>query len=140
MTRKLPPLLQDIADCVGLDVALKLAEAKGGQRISVPGKMRRDHWLALLLGFEKAQAFSAYVTDGNSVHLDVPFGPATNRYAATQALIDKGLSANEIAAKMDITRRTVFDRKAKMQKCLAPPQKDAVAQLDFFAQKPAKEG
>lgn len=115
MSLSLPPVLQEIADIIGLDAALKLAQAKGGQRVAIPGTVRDGHWLVGLLGREKADELSAYLTDGNRVHLDVPFGPTmnANRYRRTYELLDNGKSANEVARALGTTRRTVQRRNAK---------------------------
>ena len=113
----LPPLLAELADIIGLEATMTLAEHHGGQRIAVPGKMKPDHWLAGLLGFEAATALSAYVTDGNRVHLDIPYGPAwtkADKWRRTAEMIDKGKSANEIAQALGLTRRAVFDRKKRL--------------------------
>ena len=42
---KLPPLLREIADCVGVDNAMKLSKELGGQRFRIPraGTINKDH-------------------------------------------------------------------------------------------------
>jgi hypothetical protein len=130
----LPPLLAELSDIIGLDATLELAKAKGGQRIAVPGKMHQRHWLAQLIGLEAAELLSGYVTDGNRVHLDIPFGPtrsAADRYRRTKALLDRGMSANEIAAATGVHRRTVFNRKRAIEQAEGRDT-DADAAPDLF--------
>ena len=112
----LPQILQEIAEVINLDAALKLAEAKGGQRISIPGHLRSDHWLVDVMGMDNAQAFCKYFTNGSRVHLEVPFGPTSSqarREALIARLIKEGKSANQIAAAAHVTRRTVFAKRVK---------------------------
>lgn len=116
MTQRLPPILQEIAEVISLDAAIKLAEAKGGQRIAIPTKLRDDHWLIDVLGSDDAIALCGYFANGTRVHMDVPFGPtsdAARREAMIAKLIKEGKSANEIAQACRFTRRTAFAKKAK---------------------------
>ncbi len=127
MIIRLPPGLRDIADVIGLDAALKLAQAKGGQRIAVPGRICDGHWLIEVMGREKAEELSRYLTDGNRIHLDVPFGPThsgARRNALTYQMLDNGASANEVAAATGVTRRTVFRQKAKRDGSALPREDD----------------
>ncbi len=65
----LPPQLQEISNVIGLASALKLAEAKGGQRITIPGTVRDGHWLVELLGMDKARSLSQYFTNGSRISI-----------------------------------------------------------------------
>ena len=116
MTTSLPPILQEIAEAISLDAAIKLAEAKGGQRIAIPTVLKDDHWLIDVLGKENALALCDYFANGTRFHLDVPFGPtsdAARREAMIAKMIKEGKSANQIAAAGRFTRRTAFAKKAK---------------------------
>ena len=112
----LPQILKEIAEAINLDTALKLAEAKGGQRISIPGRIGPDHWLVDVMGMDNAKAFCKYFTNGSRIHLDVPFGPTSTharREVLIARLIKEGKSANEIAAAVHVTRRTIFAKLAR---------------------------
>lgn len=114
MSRPLPPILAEIAEVISFQAAMRLAEAKGGQRISIPSKVYEGHWLVEVLGMKDATAFSNYFTNGSNVYLDVPFGPTSfraRREARIAKMIEEGKSANEIAAANQITRRYVFEKK-----------------------------
>lgn len=116
MKPTLPPLLQEITDVISFDAAIKIAEAFGGQRISVPGKVHQGHVLVAVLGMKDAVAFCHYFTGGSRVHLDVPFGPTSHkaqREARIAKMVALGKSANEIAKASQMTRRNAFHKKAR---------------------------
>jgi hypothetical protein len=127
LTAKLPPLLQEIADVVGLAAAMKLAEIKGGQRVFVPDAVDADHWLAQLIGTDKATALAFYFTHDGGVHLDIPKGELLRRAQRNDLiakLIADGRSANDIAAAVDLTRRHIFRKKRQMKDGADNPQTD----------------
>lgn len=126
MTETLPPLFDELTAIIGLPAVLKLAGAKGGQRISVPGTIKDGHWLSELLGLDVAQKFADYVTNGARIDLDIPFGPSKGfkKLARTQAMIEQGLSSNQIAKSLDMTRRGVNKQKAKLR------QMDGITPID----------
>lgn len=132
----LPDSLQEIADTISLDVALRLAQSKGGQRISIPAKMHKDHWLAELLGFEDAQKLSHFFTHEGRIHFDVPYGPTSTaaiREARIARMVRDGCSANEITYAMKISRRTAFYKKQRYGTgSNIIPDHD---QFDFFKEK-----
>ncbi len=116
----LPPLLAEIAEVVGIDAALAIAEAKGGQRVTIPGRLSNGHWLVKAIGRDKAEQISAHFVAGSGgrLGLDIPLGP-TGSYLAerrrrhrlvTQALAD-GATTNQAAQRAGITRRSVFRQK-----------------------------
>jgi len=87
MSRHLPALLSEIAEVVGealkdrkagVEAALKLAQAKGGQRVHIPAQARADHWLAQTLGQRAADAICAHYRVGEEgergAELDIPLG------------------------------------------------------------------
>ncbi|MBA4783372.1 MAG: hypothetical protein H2045_09170 [Rhizobiales bacterium] len=118
MSNKLPPVLAEMADFIGLKATLELVEAKGGQRIHIPlvKTITPEHWLAQLIGIEAAHSLSRAYCHQGGVPLDIPI--FTNNYLKYrnreyQRLESLGYSANEIATMMQITRRSVFKRRRK---------------------------
>lgn len=130
----LPPLLAEIAGVVGLDAALRLAEKKGGGRITVPARAPDGHWLVELLGREAADKLCDHYREvgpegvGRGRNLDLPVGPAGTLVAAQRdarrrvlAAIEGGMSAEEAARQAGVTRRTAY--RAKKGKLEDPRQR-----------------
>lgn len=110
----LPPLLAEIAEAAGIDAALAIAEAKGGQEVFIVSRLRPDNWLVVAVGREKAECISAHFCSGRyRQKLNIPFGPkgsylAERRRRAralTEALSD-GATANEMAKAAGVTNRS----------------------------------
>ena len=119
----LPALLFEIAEVAGIDAALAVAEAKGGQRVVVPTRLRPDHWLVVAVGMEKAELICRHFTSGHvRQELDIPLGPAgsylAERRRRARALVEaqeQGRSANQIAADVGITERSVRRFRARQR-------------------------
>lgn len=117
----LPQLLAEIADVVGIDAALAIAEAKGGQAVSIPSRMADDHWLVRAIGRDKALALSHHFGSGvRRVQLEVPLGPSGSyladrrrRARLVREALAEGTTANEAARRAGITRRSVHRQKAR---------------------------
>lgn len=108
----LPGVLAEIAEVGGLDAALKIAERRGGARMSVPAQLSEDHWLVELLGLDTARRLSEHFTSGKtSQEFEVPLGPTGSRrqlQAAIRRLIAEGnIAGDEIARRLRIAGRTV---------------------------------
>lgn len=56
----LPGSLAEIAEIIGREGALRLVDTCGGTRIFIPRKLRVQHKLVTLLGFEQAQRLSLH--------------------------------------------------------------------------------
>ncbi|PWE52136.1 helix-turn-helix domain-containing protein [Metarhizobium album] len=135
---QLPALLVEIADVIGLPAALKLAEAKGGQQVFIPNQVEPDHWLAQLLGLNDAQQLASYFThETGAKGIVVPKAEAL-RYGRRMELVKKllaeGRSANDIAARANLTRRDVFRKKQQLR------ERQQLPQLDLFADKKIDQG
>ena len=123
MTR-LPDQLQDISNVIGLRDALKLAAAKGGQRISIPGKLKEDHWLSQLLGFEVAQKLCQHITNGSRIAIEMPRGPTSSsakRNSEIFDMLDAGRAVNDIASAFGVSRRWVLLLKSQRTRGVATP-------------------
>lgn len=103
----LPGVLGQIAEEIGQEVALKLAEARGGRSIYVPQHPTAKTELAKVVGVEAAAQIKELLGRGD---LAVPCGSlrGTNgRRARIQALLAEGKSQGEIAEIVDVSLRTV---------------------------------
>ncbi|OCP17454.1 MULTISPECIES: hypothetical protein [unclassified Ensifer] len=122
MTSTLPGLLGDIADIVGPEVALAIAQSHGGTRVAIPPRAEPGHWLTELVGEEVADKICrglAILEDGRlkGVRSEViPLGPSSvlkqARRRAHQALTN-GASAREAARHSGLHERTIWRMKAK---------------------------
>jgi len=110
----LPALLAEIAGVAGIDAALAIAEAKGGQEVFVVARLKPENWLVRAVGLQRAQLLSDHFCSGRSRQkLTIPLGPAGSynalRQRTAKALGDaasRGASANEMAAAAGVTERT----------------------------------
>lgn len=127
----LPPLLNEIADVAGVDAALALADARGGSRVTIPAKLKADHWLNEVVGPEAAEKLCKHFRVGlerqKGAQLDIPLGPKSplnSLLHTNQRKIDEMLSAgirpDEIARTLKVHRTTVFRRQALLRD---PPPK-----------------
>ncbi|TCR70504.1 helix-turn-helix domain-containing protein [Bosea sp. BK604] len=111
---ELPALLAEIAEVAGIDAALAIAEAKGGQEVFVVARLTPDNWLVQTVGAGKAQLLSDHFCSGRSRQkLTIPLGPAGSfnawRQRTARALAEaasRGASANQMAAAAGVTERT----------------------------------
>ncbi|MGO4735959.1 helix-turn-helix domain-containing protein [Bosea sp. 2KB_26] len=111
----LPPLLAEIAGVAGIEAALAIASAKGGQEVFVVARLRPENWLVQAVGIGKAQALSDHFCSGRSRQkLVIPLGPAgsylAERRRRARSMAEaaaRGASANEIASAAGVTTRTV---------------------------------
>lgn len=111
----LPPRLAEIAEIVGLDAALRLAEIRGGARLMFPRKVKPDHWLAQELGQDKAEALCEHFSSTGGVPIEIPLGPTGSAAELRQAvdrLIVEGISAEEIARRLRVSARNVRRRRS----------------------------
>ena len=113
--RRLPELLQSIADVVGLDAALAIAGYYGGQKLYFPAaKWLEDghpSWIVDLIGREKAVLLARRLFASGGFELVVPSGPTSGsalKYLKIKELRGRGFSVNEISREIGAHRRTVF--------------------------------
>lgn len=101
------PLLNRIADVAGERAALILGRKKAGQQIYIPEKIKPDHWLSEMVGFEPASKISE---KWGSRHIIIPpalGGDKRRRTATIARLIDQGYSVNKIVEMTGVARSTV---------------------------------
>lgn len=110
----LPALLAEIADIAGIESALAVARAKGGQEVFIASRLDSSNWLVQAVGLDKAKLISQHFCSGRSRQkLSVPLGPAggylaerRRRAKLMREAVEQGASANEIAAAARVTNRT----------------------------------
>jgi hypothetical protein len=117
----LPPILSAIADAAGLEAALKIAQAHGGTRVTVPTLADGDNWLTALVDAEVAAAVIDAL--GAAQRVDIPLDPngpfARSRRQRNQAYAElEASNASEkiIARSLGITQRAVRLRRAKSRR------------------------
>lgn len=105
MTMALPHSLIDIAETLGLPLALRLMAAFGGQELRIPKEPVPGHPILKALGETDGRALCQYLADEK---IYVPHGrPARNARAAVLELERKGRSRREIARLLGLSQRHV---------------------------------
>lgn len=120
----LPAVLRRIADAVGVEAALALADARGGRRIHVPKHMLAAHWIVREIGMERARRLAA-VFGGEQIDLPASRTGATKaaRRRCDHALA-QGASLDEAARVSGLTRSTVQWRRKHKLRVARGPQGD----------------
>jgi len=113
----LPSLLRQVAERFGLEPALRLAEAFGGQQVKLPRCARIDHALARRVGLG---VHAWLVEHYGGERITIPMGPrhpdkvrAAHRLAEVARLTGLGHSTAEIARQLLIHERHVRDLRAR---------------------------
>lgn len=125
--RELPGVLREIAEVVGVEAAVRIADLRGGARVNIPSRVTPDCWLSLAVGEDKAKALSRHFTSGyTSIEILVPLGPTGAR--AEQAreierLLNEGLSGGQIARQLRISHRTVTRHKLRLRRMTQTTEK-----------------
>ncbi|PIW30394.1 MAG: hypothetical protein COW30_02480 [Rhodospirillales bacterium CG15_BIG_FIL_POST_REV_8_21_14_020_66_15] len=99
MTTPLPHGLQVIAEAAGVEVALEIALARGGSRLTIPQKAEGSI-LVDLVGIDAARKI---VNDLSGERIEIPSG----KRLLSDWLRDKGWSQERRAMKLRTSRRTV---------------------------------
>jgi hypothetical protein len=128
---RLPGVLAEVQEAVaealgdpaaGERAALALARARGGRRAFIPVRARDDHWIVQALGRPAAEAVMRHFRGGSAgAELDIPLGPVgtykqqrAERARAMDQALKAGLSANEAAAQVGVTRRSVYKARERL--------------------------
>lgn len=119
----LPLVIAEIAEVAGLDAAWALARSKGGQQVFIPARIKADHWLSKLVGFDAAQKICEhYSTNGRGDDILIPMASTARKAQALQRAMASGLKVDQAAAAAGVHRRTVF-RHRRRAKDAAPAQR-----------------
>lgn len=116
----LPDSIREMAETIGLRLALRVVQEFGGRDIDFPARPHDLHPVIVALGKEDGYAICKYMS-GSSMSVPVCRTPRNWR-AEIKRLEEEGLSRGEIARRLGITQRWV--RKVAN----APPSK----QTDLF--------
>ena len=100
----LPASLQDVAETLGLRVAVALIEHFGGLEIKPPSRPRPDHPIIKALGAEDGNALFAFLGGGS---MYVPHNRTTSARADILKLEAEGKNRAEIARILGISQRHV---------------------------------
>lgn len=128
MSDDLPGILGEIAVVAGVEAARKLAVAKGGQRVRIPGRLRPGCWLIECVGETAAASivehFRVINADGRPQGLDVelPIAFAGSIARATRLAretvtrtIEAGGSVREAARRAGVTERAAWKMKRRLR-------------------------
>ncbi|MFB2531014.1 helix-turn-helix domain-containing protein [Paracoccus sp. p3-h83] len=101
----LPASLVDVAETLGLRVALSLIQNYGGTEVKFPVRPRPDHPVIKALGEVDALALCEFL-GGQQIY--VPHArPARSRRPEVLDLAERGLSRAEIARRLGLSQRYV---------------------------------
>lgn len=109
------PTLNKIADAAGERAALILGTERAAQEFYVPhpAYITRDHWIAKLVGLDKARAI-AEVFGGGNIQMPASLGGEKRKRAQVLAqMIADGRSVNQITRVTGVSRQTVYNHRAK---------------------------
>lgn len=129
----LPEVLQRIADCTDVGVALSLASVRGGVRITIPKNVEGSD-LATIVGLDAAKKIAKELGHGQCM---IPCGPVSGergrREVAMRVLKNDG-TAVQAALAADISERTVWRLKARLK----DDETDSLPLFQNETQKPAQ--
>ena len=103
----LPGVLAYIAEEISVDVAVRLAETRGGREVYIPQAPDEDCKLTSLVGLNAARQISQLLGHGTLLVPCGNIGGANGRRARIEELWRLGLSQPRIAAEVDVHTRTV---------------------------------
>lgn len=103
-TEGLPASLVDLAETLGLVVALRLVQAYGGQEIRFPRRPGPNHPVIKALGDRDGHAVCRFL-DGAMIY--IPHGRARANRRAVAGLEEKGHTRGQIARILGISQRHV---------------------------------
>lgn len=106
--QNLPKSLVEVAEVIGLPATRKLVETHGGTRVFVPRRLKTQHKLANLLGFEKARRLSAHF-GGES--LNIARAASIHRAKRNVNIVrcyDAGRRVPSLAQEHGLTERQIY--------------------------------
>lgn len=120
----LPPLLAEIAEVIGLPLALKLAAECGGTYVYISTRPRADNAAARVIGLEAMRKLGKHFGAGL---IEMPVATSVHR-SRRNALIRRsaklGLSQSQLARRYNLTVRHI--------RRICSPGSDDERQLDMF--------
>ena len=121
-----PAQLREIASVAGMDAALAIVRAKGGQEVWIPRHAEPDHWLAHVVGPEIAERICAHycITDADgrevgNVRIYVPMAGAGLIASARQQIVDdvveRKMTVRDAARRAGLSERAAHRALAKIR-------------------------
>ena len=128
-------VLGEIEAEAGRDVANRIAAAKGGSRVFIPGSARPHHWLTDLVGLDAAKKVCWLFRGAGEggTYVKIPKGEMTFQQRARkriEELLGEGMSLDKIALEVGVDLSTVQRRRKAIKDALP---RAATAQLGLFA-------
>lgn len=123
---QLPGRTQELVSIVGIQAALKIVELRGGIRLSVPRRIRPDHWLVPHIGLA---ALTKLVEYYNGEEIEIDRCAAALRTFTEQEILESwncGISNNALARQYGYTARGMrkLRRRLERQRDYRDMQKD----------------
>lgn len=100
----LPRSLVDLAETLGIEIALALIREFGGLELSFPKDPPADHPVIKALGETDGRAVCMFL-GGGAIY--VPKTPNRSRWRQVQALADQGFDKGQIARALGLSQRHV---------------------------------
>lgn len=116
----LPGVLALIAEEISEEVAVRLAEERGGREIYIPQSARDGSELVRIFGADDAAELIKLLGHGNLVVPCGNIGGQAGRRERIIALWRQGLSHSKIAAEVDVHVRTVERTVARLRNANEP--------------------
>lgn len=108
-----PQGLIDIAEVIGAECAMLLAEHVGGISSYVPKEPQSNHKLAMIIGLPALRMLAA---EYGGMWIEIPkYAAARSKKVKIRRLLKEGTSARETALQADATRRWVIEVAKEMQ-------------------------
>lgn len=118
---QLPSLLCEISEVLDLEAALLIAREWGGMRIYFPADVDAEHKLVKLIGFERAKTLCLHFASGansqRGFEFEIPqfFNNQKNIARKIDEMTKDGISSDQIANRLKVSRRTVVRRRTKVK-------------------------
>jgi len=115
---------QQLVEIIGLSAALKLVEIRGGIRLSVPTRVKPEHWLVQHIGLEALKKLVDYYK-GEEIEIDrcVKALSAIKEQQIIQES-SQGTSNAQLARKYGYTERGMRKLRRRVEKTEPAPQQD----------------
>ena len=112
----LPEILAQIAEAAGLDAALKLAAARGGQTVYIPSHAAQHHWLTDVVGLPAAiKICDHFRVRDSGARLLIPIARRSSAQRTLVKALENGASAREAAAAAGVHERTAFRARQRLK-------------------------
>ena len=115
---------QELVEIVGLSAALKIVELRGGIRLSVPTRVKPDHWLVPHIGITALKHLVDYYK-GEEIEIDrcVRALSAIKEQQIVEES-EQGTSNAQLARKYGYTERGMRKLRRRVEKTQPTPQQD----------------